>query len=352
MQVAEQVAVLGGDREAAEAGGGAQRLDVGRRRAAEHGGERRRAASAPRSTVFSVKPRAPASRSYSSSSSSPSPRDSSTRAATSSRVKVELTSSWSSHAEQPQHRVGDRVDHDDDRAQHGHEGPDQRGRAPARPARARPARCSWGSSRPARRAGRPRSSSADHEGDRVQQRLRDAERVAGPARPGGPPRGSPTAPSTSEQTVMPSWLTPITSEMFSIAAQRGLGHPRAGLGARLDLAAPRRDQRELGAHEERVAEQQERRRRASAVRSLIGVASLRGVAVAVEQPQRRPGRSRRPSMCSTVSTASCSRGLVGVACGRAPAPRRCRRRRGPGRAPGAPGRRWCRSPRSRAARRR
>ena len=47
-------------------------------------------------TVFSVKPSAPASRSYSSLASSPSPRDSSTSAATSSRVKVELISSFGS----------------------------------------------------------------------------------------------------------------------------------------------------------------------------------------------------------------------------------------------------------------
>ena len=44
-------------------------------------------------TGFSVKPSAPASRSYSSGSIRPSPRDSSTSAATSSRVYVELTSS-------------------------------------------------------------------------------------------------------------------------------------------------------------------------------------------------------------------------------------------------------------------
>ena len=47
-------------------------------------------------TDFSVKPSAPASRSYSSASMRPSPRDSSTRAATSSRVKLEWTSSLGS----------------------------------------------------------------------------------------------------------------------------------------------------------------------------------------------------------------------------------------------------------------
>ncbi len=47
-------------------------------------------------TDFSMKPRAPASRSYSSASIMPSPRDSSTSAATSSRVKLELTSSFGS----------------------------------------------------------------------------------------------------------------------------------------------------------------------------------------------------------------------------------------------------------------
>ena len=86
VQVADQLAVVADDREPAVAGRGAQRLDVGAGRAAAHGRRASRAASAPSATVFSVKPSAPASRSYSSASSRPSPRDSSTSAATSSRV--------------------------------------------------------------------------------------------------------------------------------------------------------------------------------------------------------------------------------------------------------------------------
>ena len=95
VQVAEEPTVVGDDREPAEAGGGAQRLDVGRRSSRAGRWSGCRGGISTSDTVFSVKPSAPASRSYSSASISPSPRDSSTRAATSSRVYVELTSSRS-----------------------------------------------------------------------------------------------------------------------------------------------------------------------------------------------------------------------------------------------------------------
>ena len=56
VEVADQLAVVADHREPAEAGGGAERLDVRAGRAAADGLQGARAASAPSSTVFSVKP--------------------------------------------------------------------------------------------------------------------------------------------------------------------------------------------------------------------------------------------------------------------------------------------------------
>ena len=56
---------------------------------------------------------------------------------------------------------------------------------------------------------------------------------------------------------MPSCAPASMSEMFSIAPQRGLRAARALLGARLDCAAPRGDERELRADEERVEHEQQ-----------------------------------------------------------------------------------------------
>ncbi len=96
VEVAEQLAVVGDDREPAEARW--PRTAPRRRPRSSHGARSTSVSGgiSTDSTVFSVKPSAPASRSYSSFSSRPSPRDSSTSAATSSRVYVELTSSRSS----------------------------------------------------------------------------------------------------------------------------------------------------------------------------------------------------------------------------------------------------------------
>ena len=219
---------------------------------------------------------------------------------------------------------GDRVDHHDDRPEHGDDAPDRRAEHERGPVRARPARCSWGSSRRARRGGRPRSPrpTANATGCSSESGTCAASN-AGSSR--WATVGSPTAPSTSEQTVMPSWLTPITSDMFSIARSvvRAIREP--GLGARLDLGTACGDQGELGADEERVAEQQQHRDQergpAAHDSSRVGAARRRSSSRSVSRSMRSP------SMCSTVSATSRSRGSSSSSRsdGRGRRPRRCRR---------------------------
>ena len=73
-------------------------------------------------------------------------------------------------------------------------------------------------------------------------------------------------------------------------AQRGAGHPRAGLGARLDLGTAGGDQGELRGHEERVAEQQEQDREDDGASRCSCVARPRSSPAVglVEQAQREP----------------------------------------------------------------
>ncbi len=113
--------------------------------------------------------------------------------------------------------------------------------------------------------------------------------------------GSPTAPSSSEQTVMPSWLTPMTSEMFSMPS-RAYFALRDPASARGSIWLRRAEiMRELGGDEEGVAEHQQQ-------------GDQQGDGTAHDPPSsssagtscsRRLSRSTRsPSMCSTVSAAS------------------------------------------------
>ena len=237
--------------------------------------------------------------------------------------------------------------HHDQRPQHGDDAPDRRAehqRRPVRPGERDVLRDHLAEHDVQVDHDRQR----DHERDRVQQAVRHVQRRASTGSTRCATAGSPTAPRTSEQTVMPSWLTADHQGDVLHRLERGPRHPRAGLGARLDLAAPGGDQGELGADEERVAEQQddgERRRRSGC--------SSRPPPLGRAPSSRRQACSRsmrRPSIRSTVRTASCSRGSSGSERSGTGDLGEVADARAPGRAPAAPGRRSCRSPRGRAAR--
>ena len=66
--------------------------------------------------------------------------------------------------------------------------------------------------------------------------------------------GSATAPSTSEETVMPSWAVAIIAERCSRAHRVICARLLPCARGRFDLAAAYRDQGELGADEEGVGD--------------------------------------------------------------------------------------------------
>ena len=260
-------------------------------------------------TGFSVKPSAPASRSYSSGSISPSPRDSSTRAATSSRVYVERDLVHEAHPEQPQDRRRDGVDHHDDGTQHGDDAPDRRAQDERGPVGAGQ-RDVLGDHLAQHDVQVDHDRQRDHERDRVQQRLRHVQRRASTGSTRCATAGSPTAPSTSEQTVMPSWLTPITSDMFSIARQRGPAI-REPASARGSIWVRRAETSANSAPTKNALPSS-----SSAATSERGPAAHDAPPPRCPEPAPLSGSSSRsvsrsmrsPSMCSTVSVTSRSRG--------------------------------------------
>jgi hypothetical protein len=94
--------------------------------------------------------------------------------------------------------------------------------------------------------------------------------------------GSATAPSTSEQTVMPSWLTAITSDMFSIA-RNVVRANRLPAWARGSIWERRAETSANSARRERVAELNRRLEHEIAAPLLPSGSVLTG-----EQPNGRP----------------------------------------------------------------
>ena len=96
--------------------------------------------------------------------------------------------------------------------------------------------------------------------------------------------GSATAPSTSEQTVMPSWLTAMTSDMFSIA-RRVVRANRLPASARGSIWVRRAETSANSAATKNALPSSRKSASRIAVTLFIGRTVLTG-----EQPQRRAGR--------------------------------------------------------------
>ena len=208
------------------------------------------------------------SRRDSSSSSRPSRPDSAIRSASSPEVNAVLQLVARLHADEPQHAVGHHVEQADDRAHHGGEHQERRHQPDRGALRARRSRCSWAPSRRAACARRPRRPA------RSRTRSGAARRRAARASSNGrsmrcATAGSPRRPSSSEQIVMPSWTAASMRDRSAPRLQHRGGARGARAGHRLQPVAAGGDQRELGADEERVGQQQERRPRSRASRSLL-----------------------------------------------------------------------------------
>ena len=238
----------------------------------------------------------------------------------------------------------------DDRPQHGDDRPDRRARAPARRGRGRRARCSWGPSRRARRAGRPRSTAPTANGDRVQQRRRaraaaceDRLDQVGDRR---------LADGTEAQRADGDAELGAADHQRDVLhrPQRGAGDARARPRRAARSGCAGRETRANSAPTKNALPSEQHDGQQDAERSPLIVGLLARCRSSPSSSRRSSRSMRRPSIRSTVRVTSRSRGSSGSVRSGTGDLDAVAGARGSGRARAARGRRRCRSPRGRAAR--